>query len=171
MKSFKFCPQCGSDQLYRNKPFVLDCPKCEFQLFINPVAAVAGLITNCNGSLLLVRRARDPELGKLDLPGGFVDVGESAEDALFREIKEELNLEVTSCNFIKSQSNEYRYNSVTYYPLDLFFECTVKSFDNIILQDEVSAYCFTPIQQLDLNQIGFDSVKSILSWYRDQTLN
>jgi NAD+ diphosphatase len=171
MKSFKFCPQCGSDQLYRIKPFVLDCPKCKFQLFINPAAAVAGLIKNNNGSLLLVRRARDPELGKLDLPGGFVDVGESAEDALLREIKEELNLDVTACQFIKSRSNEYRYNGVTYYPLDLFFECTVKSFDNIILQDEVSDYYFIPIQQLDINLVGFDSVKSVLSWYKDQTLN
>jgi len=171
MKSFKFCPQCGSDQLYRNKPFVLDCPQCEFQLFINPVAAVAGIIKNNCGDMLMVRRAFNPKIGMLDLPGGFVNVEESAEDALFREIKEELNLEVISCLFIKSQANEYKYNSVTYYPLDLFFECTVKSFDNIILQDEVSDYYFIPIQQLDINLVAFDSVKSVLSWYKNQIWN
>ena len=135
------------------------------------LAAVAGLIKNNSGDLLLVRRASDPKLRKLDLPGGFVNVGESAEDALFREIKEDLNFEITSCQFIKSQSNEYKYNGVIYYPLDLFFECTVKSFENIKLHDEVSGYFFTRIQELDINLIGFDSVKSVLSWYSDQIYN
>lgn len=171
MKVFKFCPQCSSDQLYLSKPFVLVCPKCKFQYFINPVAAVAGLIKNSNGDLLMVRRAQDPQLGMLDLPGGFVEVGESAEEALSREIREELNLEVDACHFIKSHPNEYEYNGVTYFPLDLFFECDVKSFENIILQDELSEFYFIPIQQLDINLVGFDSVKSVLSWYKDRSCN
>lgn len=119
----------------------------------------------------MVRRAQDPQLGMLDLPGGFVEVGESAEEALSREIREELNLEVDACHFIKSHPNEYEYNGVTYFPLDLFFECDVKSFENIILQDELSEFYFIPIQQLDINLVGFDSVKSVLSWYKDRSCN
>ena len=171
MKTFKFCPQCGVDQVYQSKPFVMSCPKCNFEFFINPVAAVAGLIKNNKGDLLMVQRAHDPQKGSLDLPGGFVNIGETAEDALFREIKEELNLEVCSCLFLLSQPNEYKYNGITYYPLDLFFECSVKSFENIILQDELNDYFFTPIQDLNLNQIGFDSVRATLQWYKKKAYN
>lgn len=50
-------------------------------------AAVAGLIFNEKGQLLLTIRAKDPGKGLLDLPGGFVDMGENADQALRREIE------------------------------------------------------------------------------------
>lgn len=54
---------------------------------------VAGAIVS-DGRLLLAQRARPPELaGRWELPGGKVEAGESEEDALERELREELGVE------------------------------------------------------------------------------
>lgn len=46
-----------------------------------------------NGKIVLIRRKNDPYKGKLALPGGFVEVGETTEAAIVREMKEETNLD------------------------------------------------------------------------------
>jgi 8-oxo-dGTP diphosphatase len=59
----------------------------------NPVPAVDFLISKDNNSkILLVRRKNDPFKGMLSIPGGFINEGETAEDAMRREAKEETSL-------------------------------------------------------------------------------
>ena len=59
----------------------------------NPVPAVDFIIANENNSkILLVRRKNDPFKGMLSIPGGFINEGETAEDAMRREAKEETSL-------------------------------------------------------------------------------
>ena len=61
----------------------------------NPVPAVDFLVSKDNNSkILLVRRKNDPFKGMLSIPGGFINEGETAEDAVIREAKEETSLVV-----------------------------------------------------------------------------
>ena len=61
----------------------------------NPVPAIDFIIINDNNSkILLVRRKNDPFKGMLSIPGGFINAGETAEDAMRREAKEETSLVV-----------------------------------------------------------------------------
>jgi 8-oxo-dGTP diphosphatase len=61
----------------------------------NPAPAVDILISkNDNSRILLVRRKNDPFKGMLSIPGGFINEGETAEDAMIREAKEETSLVV-----------------------------------------------------------------------------
>jgi 8-oxo-dGTP diphosphatase len=61
----------------------------------NPVPAVDFLISkDDNSKILLVRRKNDPFKGMLSIPGGFINQGETAEDAMIREAKEETSLVV-----------------------------------------------------------------------------
>src|ERR671917_2462673 len=61
----------------------------------NPVPAVDFLVSKDNNSkILLVRRKNDPFKGLLSIPGGFINEGETAEDAMTREAKEETSLVV-----------------------------------------------------------------------------
>ena len=78
----------------------LVCVDCGFIHYINP-RPVAGVIpVRADGSVLLVRRAIEPRIGTWVFPGGFMDVGETAEEAGVRETMEEARLEVTGLKLI-----------------------------------------------------------------------
>ena len=81
------------------------CQACHMELYFNPGTAVCALLTNDKDELLVVIRAHEPEKGMWDLPGGFVDPGETAEQAVHREISEELNIEVQDLNYLCSAAN------------------------------------------------------------------
>lgn len=70
--------------------------------------------------MLVVRRAKDPAKGTLDLPGGFVDLHESAEEAVRREVKEETGLDVKSSRYLFSIPNIYLYSGFEVHTEDLF---------------------------------------------------
>ncbi|BFH72635.1 NUDIX hydrolase [Sulfurisphaera javensis] len=59
-----------------------------------PLVAVGGVILNQNKEILLVKRKNPPNKGSWAIPGGKVKFGETLEEAVKREIKEETNLEV-----------------------------------------------------------------------------
>lgn len=94
----RYCMQCGQ-RLTTAVPEGdtrrrLVCLDCGFVHYINP-RPVAGVIpVREDGHVLLVRRAIEPRAGAWVFPGGFMDVGESAEEAATRETREEACLEV-----------------------------------------------------------------------------
>ena len=141
------------------------CEQCHFTLYINSSSAVAAIIVNNNGDILLTKRAFEPAKGKLDLPGGFVDPMESAEEALIREIKEELNLTITKFRYLTSFPNEYVFKQYSVYTTDLAFICEVESLDTIEFHDDVSGYQFINPKQIDYNTISSQSIKNIIQFY------
>lgn len=92
LHQFTYCPKCGARTFVERNEKAKQCTTCGFVYYFNPSSAVACFIRNSKGELLLVRRAKEPAKGTLDLPGGFVDMYESAEDAAHREVKEETDL-------------------------------------------------------------------------------
>ncbi|AZQ62158.1 NUDIX domain-containing protein [Flammeovirga pectinis] len=168
LNKFKYCPQCGSKSIFFDKKHFV-CGNCNFDFYINSSGAVAGLIIDENGSLLLTRRKFDPCKGTLDLPGGFIDINEKAEDALVREIKEELNLEIIELNFFGSFPNTYTFKEIDYYTVDLTFECKVKTFATLQANDDVSEVEFIPLKKIDTTEIGLSSIKTIVSTYIEKS--
>lgn len=78
----------------------LVCLDCGFIHYLNP-RPVAGIIpVREDGHLLLVRRAIEPRSGAWVFPGGYMDLGETAEEAASRETREEANLEVADLDLI-----------------------------------------------------------------------
>jgi 8-oxo-dGTP pyrophosphatase MutT (NUDIX family) len=145
------------------------CRSCGFAYYYNPAAAVAGFIRNGRDDLLLVvRRAREPAKGTLDLPGGFADLYENAEEAIRREIKEEIGLEVSSCRYIFSIPNIYPYLGFTVHTLDLFFECFVDDFTPAVAADDAACLEMIPLNALDPALFGLESVKKAINIYRNK---
>ena len=69
-----------------------------------PVVGVGAVII-CNGRILLEKRKGEPGRGKWSIPGGLVELGESAEQTVIREVKEETNLEIEKPELIDVVNN------------------------------------------------------------------
>ncbi|TCO09909.1 NUDIX domain-containing protein [Natronoflexus pectinivorans] len=165
----KYCPKCGSPEFFPDNEKSFTCGGCGFNFYVNSAAAVAALIFNEKGELLLTRRALNPNKGMLDLPGGFVDPDEKVEDAVIREINEELNLEVTSLRYLVSWPNRYIFSGYTVFTIDLGFVCEVKTFDGIGFHDDISGYEFIAPHKIDNTQICSESIRQIIDFYRRDT--
>jgi NAD+ diphosphatase len=144
------------------------CSECGFELFFNPGAAVAGLICSEAGELLVTVRASEPGKGRWDLPGGFIDTNETAEQGLCREIKEELNLDVDTLEYVASAPNKYEYKGVTYLTLDMAFLCRVNDFSNLKPLDDVEQVLFVRPEEIDLTRFAFDSVRSFVKQFMEK---
>ena len=164
-KAFRFCPGCGTQGISVRPDRSILCSRCGFHYYFNTASAVAGLIEDDLGRLLLVVRGHEPKKGTLDLPGGFVDFAETAEDALRREVYEELNLKVEQCSYFGSFPNTYAHGDIIHWTLDLAFVCTVESFEPLALSDEVEKALFFAPSEIELDRVGFDSIRNILYRY------
>ena len=92
-----FCPLCASPLVQRFIPDEmrerLICAGCGHIYYINP-NVVAGVIPVSNGRVWLLRRAIEPRYGAWTYPAGYMEMGETVEEAAARETREELNLDV-----------------------------------------------------------------------------
>jgi ADP-ribose pyrophosphatase YjhB (NUDIX family) len=165
LKTLKFCPKCGSSEFKPAGERSLKCGRCGFHFYINAVAAVAALVVDDEGKLMLVTRGVEPGYGKLDLPGGFVDPGENLEDGLKRELEEELGLKIKSCEYIGSAPNEYIFSEYTIFTLDLAFKVIPLSLDGLQPMDDILRYGFYRKEEIDFNEIFAPSIKKFVLQY------
>jgi ADP-ribose pyrophosphatase YjhB (NUDIX family) len=119
---------------------------------------------------MLAKRALEPNKGMLDLPGGFVDPLESAEDAVRREIKEELGVKVTGMQYLTSFPNKYIFSGLTVYTLDLAYLCQIDDFNSITPQDDISSIIFIPPEKIKLSELFSISMKNIIKYYIENYL-
>jgi ADP-ribose pyrophosphatase YjhB (NUDIX family) len=169
LQAFAYCPVCGSKTFAPRNEKAGQCAECGFIYYSNPSAAVACFIRNRNtGELLLVRRAKEPACGTLDLPGGFADMHETAEEAVGREVKEETGLSTGNCRYLFSLPNIYPYGGISVHTLDLFFECDVEHFSNARAADDAAAIVVLHPQALNPGDFGLHSIRKAVSIYRDK---
>lgn len=162
---FSYCPNCQSKLTDQDTEHYLECSNCNFTYYFNPAPAVAGIII-CKGQVLFNVRAQEPSKGMLDLPGGFVDKDERLEDALQREVKEELGINIDNWQYLTSQTNRYVYKGITYPTCDAIFVSYLDEMPHIVKQEtEVAATVWlTPDHDL-LKHIGFESLREGLSFF------
>lgn len=163
-KIFRFCPKC-SGTFIAQKDFSFICESCGLHFFSNACGAVCALILDNEDRLLITKRAHEPQKGMLDLPGGFISPLESAEDALKREIMEELGVELTSLKYFCSFPNRYVYSGLTYFTIDLAFLCSVDDISRIKPADDVSEALFINPSDIDIDTIAFESIRNVLTKY------
>ena len=165
-QAYQFCPRCGTkrEKLIPARPF--RCESCGYTSFFGPVTAVGAVITNQMGQVLLIERAKEPGLGMLGMPGGFVDPNEGAEVALRREIIEEVGLSVGQLHFLMTAPNAYSYQGIVLPVLDIFFSTSVSD-DQEIAHDhsEVSAWMWTELRPEILARIAFHSNRQALEFF------
>lgn len=169
LHQFVFCPVCGAKTFVERNEKANECTTCGFVYYFNPSAAVACFIRNAKGELLLVRRGKEPAKGTLDLPGGFIDMYENAEEAVRREIREETGLEVGTCRYLFSLPNLYPYQGFEVHTVDLFFECEVENFDEAVPADDAAGIVILAPGSLRPEDFGLLSIREGVTRYKAES--
>jgi len=107
-----YCDQCGTALEVLNPNLEWRCPACQRNIYANPVPTIDAMLFDEDGRILIGARKNEPSKGKLNLPGGFVDMNETLEQAIARELKEELDLDATDYSkltYVSSRVDKYNY--------------------------------------------------------------
>ena len=164
-EAFRFCPRCGAAvENVGGNP--LQCGQCAFAYYFTPVTGVVGIIAAEDGRVLLLQRARDPGRGLWGLPGGFVDPGESADEALIREVREEVGLTAVQLNYLGSFANRYDYRGVVIPVTDVIYTCTVESHAPLRVEpEEIQEAVWLHPGEAELSRMAFTSNRRALELY------
>lgn len=159
LDKFHYCPICGSDSFVVNNESSKRCEACLFVYYFNPRAAVVAAICDEKGRLLVARRAKEPAMGTLDLPGGFTECYETAEEALQREVAEETGIVVDNVQYLFSLPNIYPYSGIDIHTMDIFFRVDVASTVQYESHDDVDFLEWIPIDEVNPHDFGLASIR------------
>ena len=87
-----YCPRCGAGSADVEFPRSLRCARCGYAVFFNPKPVGCAIAREPDGRVWLARRGFEPRRGRWSMPGGFVDLGETVQEAIARELDEELGV-------------------------------------------------------------------------------
>lgn len=124
---------------------------------------VTAAVIQVKGKILIARRPiRDKLAGKWEFPGGKIEVGETPEECLRREIKEELNIEISVGDFFEESIYEYPNRTIqlkAYWCTWLSGEIELNSHDTIEWVDIacLSDYDFAPADLPFVDKLRGDS--------------
>lgn len=166
---FHYCPLCGSSRFVEHGENARHCEDCGFTYYTNPRGATVALIVNDRGELLCGRRANNPAKGTRDTVGGFLDLDETVEEGMCREILEETGLEVqpSQLHYLFSQPNRYPFSGIMCRTIDLFFEVKVEGRPQVKNLDDIAGLEWLPLSTLPLAEFGLESIRAGLQRYLD----
>lgn len=167
---FYYCPRCGDEHLSFDGTNRFHCNACGFIYFHNTATGCGAIleVADTPGHILLLVRGKEPARGRLDYPGGFVDPGESLEEALHREVREETGLTVTNLRYLTSGPNRYEYRDVIYVTCDVVFVGTIASAPSRIQESEIAGFRVVTPNEVTLDEIAFPSLRRGMELYRSQ---
>jgi 8-oxo-dGTP diphosphatase len=158
---YRFCPRCGGDLEKRlvkaTEPKRLVCLNCSFIFYQDP-KVVAGTIFTLEEKIVLLKRGVEPAMGKWVFPGGYVDRGESVQEAAIRETKEESQMDVKLGPLLNVYSYPRSPNVIVVYTAQVVGGALGAG------DESVEAGVFAP-PEIPWNDLAFDSTKDALADY------
>ncbi len=151
---FQYCPECGSSHFEVNNEKSKKCTDCGFVYYFNPSSVTVALILTTKTSCSFAAVPKNLP-GMPHLPGGFIDMNETGEEGVAREVLEETGLKVQQAVYQFSLPNIYIYSVFPSIHLDMFFLCTVEDISHFSAMDDLSDSfsCLSP-----------RSIRKILDW-------
>lgn len=150
-----FCRRCG-EKLVHNGGNVYKC-KNEHTSFLNSAPAVGVFILTPENDVILGVRTFEPFKGKLDSVGGFVDNEENFEQALQREIKEEIGLSPEDYEpfvYLSSGYGVYPYGGEDCPVLSTFYSTRLVTDKPLVPNDDVAEIVTIAINDVDIESLG-----------------
>lgn len=159
VEKFIFCPKCATKLQEQNidDEITQVCPACGFINWINPKPVVSILLAR-RGKVLMLQRANEPLRNYWVLPGGFIRIDETPQEAIIRETKEEIGIVPQ----LKRIIGVYRIdNDPRGIHLDIIYEGSFTG--NITLSRESGSYNFFDPKNLP-DEIAYKHREVINDW-------
>ena len=144
---------------------VLVCSECDLHFYINPKPVNAIILENEKNEILFVIRKIEPKQGMLDLPGGFVDVDETFEESMKREVKEEINIDLQSVSYVTSFSDEYEHGGLSARTICALFHEELPSDTEIVPGDDAAGYQWIKKFEIPFERLAFEGMREALKTY------
>jgi ADP-ribose pyrophosphatase YjhB (NUDIX family) len=142
----------------------MKCKICGYTFYQNAAAATAAILL-FKGKIIFTRRGKEPGKGMLDLPGGFLNYNESAEQGIIREVHEEIGSEVKNLTYFGSHPNIYQYKNVTYHTCDICFIGEAASLESFKPSDEIPGLALLAPSEIEIDKIAFPSLQKMVTKY------
>lgn len=161
-KAFKFCPRCGAEAKVSKR--MMSCPSCGLDTYFSPKPVQEVVLQNKAGEYLFCVRAADPEAGRLDFPGGFVEPGETFEESLRREVKEELGIEINinDLEYLHSDYTTYLFQGVNYNVVGTSFYAELPEGVEIKPADDVAGVEFYKLHDIPMDRLAWSTSGKII---------
>lgn len=140
-RNHKFCSHCGQATEVHSREYAMICPACHYHQYPRVQPCIITIITKGEDEVLLAKNAKNK--GKMyGLIAGFVEVGETLEDAVARETLEEVGIKVKNIRYLASQPWPFPSN------LMLAFHAEYESGEICLQEEEISDAKFFKVDQL-----------------------
>ena len=146
----QFCYLCAS-RLEQKNATSWWCPQCEYTQYENAKPCVE-LVLYKNGKILIAQRGIEPRKGAFDMPGGFVELKETFEQALLREAKEELDLnpeDISTPVYLWSFNNSYPFGPEIYRTVVTVFCAEFLAVKELEPHDDVASFRWISPHEVD----------------------
>lgn len=140
-RNHKFCSHCGHATEIHSKEYAMVCPACGYHQYPRVQPCVITIITKGDDELLLAKSARNKS-NMYGLIAGFVEVGETLEEAVQREAFEEVGVKLKNIRYMSSQPWPFPSN------LMIAFHAEYDSGDIQLQLEEISDAQFFKFDQL-----------------------
>ena len=155
---FRHCVRCGAQSWRTLSAQEQVCTACGHRHFLTPIPAALAVVVDSSGRVLLIRRAHEPGLGKLGVPGGVIEPEETGEMAAARETREETGLELPpqAFHYLCTLNNRYLFQGYRWPTLDLCYLARVQDFGPLQPDlAEVQETLLLPLAEVPMDDFAF----------------
>ena len=168
LHGWRTCPRCASP--LENDGARAACTGCGSVYYAHAAPCVCALVEDAEGRVLLARRAVEPDRGKWDVPGGFLEEGEAPSDGLRRELREETGLEGEPGLFVGAWVDTYGAAPDAVATLNLYFEVHVVDAEPVAADDVAELAWFGRDELPHRDELAFTSVaEALITWHAART--
>jgi ADP-ribose pyrophosphatase YjhB (NUDIX family) len=166
LAGWKHCPRCGAAVAPEGGHVV--CSVCGFTAYAHSDVTASALVIDEAGLVLLARRARQPERGRWDLPGGFLAEGEHPLHGIRRELLEETGLEVEPLDFVGVWMDRYGEGETAPATLNMYWTARVLSGEAHAADDVAELRWFAPDELPAPDELAFH-LRAVLAAWRSRS--
>jgi len=165
LDQWKHCPRCGA--AVEPGGGQVECSECGFKAYSSSKPTASAACLDAEGRVMLSRRAIEPEQGKWDFPGGFLEEEEHPLDCVRRELQEEAGVEIEPIDFLGVWLDKYGGDGSAATTLNFYWTARIVS-GTPEPADDVAELRWLAPTEVSEDDLAFPHTREVLSALRQQ---